>query len=155
MASALTKAVEDVVKVVEIVVTLFHGGAVALGVTEPAVGVCHRTRTGRGDTGQKARSQDNCSPRQGTKHLSKPRSDLEHLSWPSRVSCPAPQLSPKFPARREPLAPSPAGCWWEPQTCPPYLPPLGISLLPSYPRETPLGGERGRASSGPPSLGPA
>lgn len=44
----LTEAVEDVVKVVEIIVTFFYHGLVAHGVVEPAVGICHGAGTGQG-----------------------------------------------------------------------------------------------------------
>lgn len=62
VTSALTKAVQDVVKIVEIVVAVLHDGPVVHGVIEPAIGVCHGTRTGRETKGQKGRSQDNWSP---------------------------------------------------------------------------------------------
>lgn len=45
----LTKAVQDVVKIIEIVIALLHDGPVAHGVVQPAVGVCHCAGTGRGD----------------------------------------------------------------------------------------------------------
>lgn len=51
MVFAFIKVVEDVVKVVEIVVIFFYGGVVVFGVIELAVGVCYRIRIGRGDIG--------------------------------------------------------------------------------------------------------
>lgn len=53
VASALTKAVQDVVKIIEIVVAFLHVGPIAHGVVEPAVGICHCAHTGRGDKGQR------------------------------------------------------------------------------------------------------
>lgn len=44
-AQGLTKAVQDVVEVVEIVVALFHHGPVPDGVVHPAIGVCHSAGT--------------------------------------------------------------------------------------------------------------
>lgn len=51
VASALTEAVQDVVKVIEIVVAFVHNSLIAHGVIEPAVGVSHGARTGQGDRG--------------------------------------------------------------------------------------------------------
>lgn len=51
MASALTEAVQDVVKVIEIVVAFVHNSLIAHGVIEPAVGIGHSARTGQGDRG--------------------------------------------------------------------------------------------------------
>lgn len=51
MISALTEAVQDVVEIIKIVVAVLHDSPVAHGVIEQAIGVCHCTRTGRGDKG--------------------------------------------------------------------------------------------------------
>lgn len=53
-----TEAVEDVVKVVEIIVTLLHHRLVAHGVVEPAVGIGHRAGAG-GEEGQEG-SRGHC-----------------------------------------------------------------------------------------------
>lgn len=78
MASTLTKAVQNVVKIIEIVVAILHGGPVAHSVIELAVGVCHCARAGRGDQGA-----------EGTVTTL----NRGALSWPSLASCPGPQLS--------------------------------------------------------------
>ena len=49
--SVLTKAVQDVVKIIEIIVALLYNSPVAHSVIEPAVGVRHCTCTGRGNKG--------------------------------------------------------------------------------------------------------
>lgn len=61
--SALTKAVQDVVEIVEIIVAVLHDRPVAHRAVAPAVGVCHCACAGRGD-GQEGRSQHSGSPQQ-------------------------------------------------------------------------------------------
>lgn len=143
--SALTKAIQDVVKIVEIVVALLHDGPVAHSVVQPAVGVCHCACTGQGDRRVGGRSQDNWSPRQRTENLNKPRSDqgASGLDQPGFLPSTHPPPSPLLSCLSSCLKGSPHGAGGNPQTRPPHPPPLGISLLPA---ETSLsaagGGER-------------
>lgn len=58
--SALTKAVQNVVKVVEIVITFLHNCFVANCVVHPAVGICDRARAGwRKQDKESAESKEN------------------------------------------------------------------------------------------------
>lgn len=163
MISALTKAVQDVVKIIEIIVAVLHDGPVAHGVVEPAVRVRHCTRTGRGDKGPEGGwSQRGRSPRHRSQRSSEPRSDPEAPSRPGEASCPA--LLLRSLARGGPGSSHLLGAGGSPQACPP--PPLihvhfaflccQLSLLPlGYPWwATLLGGERGAALPlGAPGLG--
>lgn len=149
--SALTKAVQDVVKIVEIIVAVLHDGPVAHGVIEPAVRVRHCACTGRGDKGPEGTVTTQLVPSAEVKKIKQTEVRPRSTVLARRGFLPS---SPaQVPGLRGPWLLSPIGRWWDPPGVPPFIRihfaflccQLGL-LPPSYPWwATLLGGGRGQS----------
>lgn len=135
--SALTKAVQDVVKIVEIIVAVLHDGPVAHGVIEPAVRVRHCACTGRGDKGPEGTVTTQLVTSAEVKKIKQTEVRSRSTVLARRGFLPS---SPaQVPGLREPWLLSPIGHWWEPPGVPPPYPrPLRVSLLPARPSPSQL-----------------
>lgn len=149
--SALTKAVQDVVKIVEIIVAVLHDGPVAHGVIEPAVRVRHCACTGRGDKGPEGTVTTQSVPSAEVKKIKQTEVRPRSTVLARRGFLPS---SPaQVPGLRGPWLLSPIGRWWDPPGVPPFIRihftflccQLGL-LPPSYPWWAMLlGGGRGQS----------
>lgn len=149
--SALTKAVQDVVKIVEIIVAVLHDGPVAHGVIEPAVRVRHCACTGRGDKGPEGTVTTQLVTSAEVKKIKQTEVQPRSTVLARRGFLPS---SPaQVPGLRGPWLLSPIGRWWEPRGVPPLIHvhfaflccQLGL-LPPSYPWwATLLGGGQGQS----------
>lgn len=149
--SALTKAVQDVVKIVEIIVAVLHDGPVAHGVIEPAVRVRHCACTGRGDKGPEGTVTTELVPSAEVKKIKQTEVRPRSTVLARRGFLPS---SPaQVPGLRGPWLLSPIGRWWDPPGVPPLIRihfaflccQLGL-LPPSYPWwATLLGGGWGQS----------
>lgn len=149
--SALTKAVQDVVKIVEIIVAVLHDGPVAHGVIEPAVRIRHCACTGRGDKGPEGTVTTQSVPSAEVKKIKQTEVRSRSTVLARRGFLPS---SPaQVPGLRGPWLLSPIGRWWDPPGVSPFIRihfvflccQLGL-LPPSYPWwATLLGGGQGQS----------
>lgn len=158
--SALTKAVQDVVKIVEIIVAVLHDGPVAHGVIEPAVRVRHCACTGRGDKGPEGTVTTQLVPSAEVKKIKQTEVRPRSTVLARRGFLPS---SPaQVPGLRGALAPLTYWALVGPPRCAPLYPhSLRVSLLPARPSPSQLpvvGDAAGRGAGaelplGAPSLG--